>query len=389
MLQKTIWKASLLVVVVVSIGIGISLQSSLAQDIEGENYTLAPVVVDDLERPIFMTQADDETGRLFILEQPGRIRIVEDGELLDESFLDLTDVTGVTANERGLLGLAFHPEFSENGYFYVNYTKSSNGDTVVARYSVSEDDPNLADHDSESVIIEIQQPFGNHNGGMIEFGPDGYLYIGMGDGGSAGDPQNNGQNDSTLLGAMLRIDVDGDAPYAIPEDNPFIDAADSLPEIWSIGLRNPWRFSFDMETGDLYIGDVGQNQYEEIDFQPADSTGGENYGWSVYEASHSFSGGTVDDSIFPIVEYDRDDGCSVTGGYVYRGEALPELDGVYLYGDYCTGTVWWLRQTDEGEWEGDILFDTDINISSFGQDLAGEVYIVDHRGGVYLLVNEE
>ena len=389
MFQKTIWKAGLLVVVVISIAVGINLQSSSAQDIDGENYTLEPIVVDGLERPIFVTQVDDETERLFIIEQPGRIRIVEDGELLDESFLDLTDVTGITANERGLLGLAFHPEFSENGYFYVNYTKSSNGDTVVARYSVSEDDPNLADHDSESVIIEIQQPFGNHNGGMIEFGSDGYLYIGMGDGGSAGDPQNNGQNDSTLLGAMLRIDIDSDAPYAIPEDNPFTDTPDSLSEIWATGLRNPWRFSFDMETGDLYIGDVGQNQYEEIDFQPADSIGGENYGWSIYEANHSFSGGTVDDTIFPIIEYDRDDGCSVTGGYVYRGEALPELDGVYLYGDYCTGTVWWLRQTDEGEWEGDILFDTDINISSFGQDLAGEVYIVDHRGGVYLLVYEE
>lgn len=387
MIGKHFWKIALLLLLIVGVGTGTSVNNSSAQGIDIGNYTLIPIVEDGLERPVFVIEPDDGSERLFILEQPGRIQIVEEGELLDESFLDLTDVTGVTANERGLLGLAFHPDFAENGYFYVNYTQSSDGDTIIARFSVSEDDPNLADRDSEFVIMEIDQPFSNHNGGMIAFGPDGYLYIGMGDGGSGGDPDGNGQNPQTLLGTILRIDVDSDEPYAIPEDNPFADGEDGLPEIWAIGLRNPWRFSFDMETSDLYIADVGQNQFEEIDFQPADSIGGENYGWNVYEANSSFSGDGQDGTVFPIAAYSRSEGCSVTGGYVYRGEAVPSLTGLYLYGDFCTGTVWWARQNEDDGWDGDVLFDTDIPISSFGQDLDGEIYIVDHRGGIYLLAN--
>jgi glucose/arabinose dehydrogenase len=392
-LSKHLYRAAILValVLVVGIGIGTQLNHSSAQGISTGNYTLVPIVASGLERPVLVIEPDDGTGRLFILEQPGRIRIVEDGDLLDNSFLDITGITGVTSNERGLLGLALDPDFAENGLFYVNYTQSSDGDTIIARYSVSEDDPNIADRDSEFVIIEIDQPYGNHNGGMLSFGPDGYLYIGMGDGGSGGDPDGNAQNPQTLLGAMLRIDVksDSEAPYTIPEDNPFADGEEGLPEIWAIGLRNPWRFSFDIETGDLYIGDVGQNQYEEVDFQPADSTGGENYGWNIYEASHSYEGATQEGTVPPIAEYGRSAGCSITGGYVYRGEDVPSLTGLYLYSDFCTGTVWWARQDDDGEWEGDVLFDTDIPVSSFGQDLAGEIYIVDHRGGVYLLTDDD
>ncbi|NDJ85103.1 MAG: PQQ-dependent sugar dehydrogenase [Chloroflexi bacterium] len=360
---------------------------SIAQEPEGENYDLA-LVVDGLERPLFLIEPDDGTGRLFILEQPGRIRIVEDGELLDEPFLDLTESTGITANERGLLGLAFDPSFAENGYFYVDYTRLSDGHTVVSRFTVSEDDPNRADPDSETMILFVEQPFGNHNGGMVAFGPDGYLYVGLGDGGSGGDPRNNGQNPNTLLGTILRIDPVSTTPYAIPDDNPFVDSQEGAPEVWAYGLRNPWRFSFDIETGDLYIADVGQNAYEEINFQPADSSGGENYGWNVYEASLRYSGGMAEDAVFPVAEYGRSEGCSITGGYVYRGESLPDLEGVYFYADYCTGTIWWLNRSQEDEWDGGVLMETDLQITSFGQDLSGEIYVIDRGGGIYKLVAE-
>lgn len=349
-----------------------------------DDYTLVEVA-SGFERPVFVTEVNDASGRLFVLEQEGYIRIIEDGQLLEQPFLDLNDLTGVTANERGLLGLAFHPDFAENAYFYVNYTKRTDGNTIIARYQVSADDPNLADPNSAEVLLEIDQPYPNHNGGMIAFGPDGYLYIGMGDGGAGGDPQNRAQDLDELLGKMLRIDVDSASPYGIPADNPYADGSRGRPEIWAWGLRNPWRFSFDSATGDLYIGDVGQNAFEEIDFQPADSTGDENYGWRVFEAGSDYESGSVADPVFPIADYGRDDGCSVTGGYVYRGTQLPDLVGKYLYGDYCTGTIWWLQRNDSGDWEGDVLLDTDISISSFGQDLSGEVYLVDHRGSIYRL----
>lgn len=381
MFKKTLMISIPLLLVIVA-GIGYI----IAQNPSDAPYDLKPIVT-GLEQPLFIVPAPDDTGRLFVIEQSGQIRVATNtGQLLREPFLDLKDKTGVTANERGLLGLAFHPNFAENGYFYINYTRLSGGNTVVSRYQVSAGDMNRADPDSESIILEIDQPYGNHNGGMIAFGPDGYLYIGMGDGGSAGDPLKSGQNPFSLLGALLRIDVDNSDPYTIPPDNPFADGKDGLPEIWAIGLRNPWRFSFDMETHDLYIADVGQNQYEEVNFQPANSNGGENYGWNIYEGTHLYSGIPFDQAVFPVVEYSHNQGCSVTGGYVYRGEAIPALQGHYIYGDFCSGTVWWLKQDDDGEWGHGVLFDTDMQITSFGQDLDGEVYIVDRRGGVYQLV---
>jgi glucose/arabinose dehydrogenase len=349
-------------------------------------YTLTPIVTTGLARPVFVTTPPGDTERLFIVDQPGEIYIVQGGELLATPFLDISPIVNDGANEQGLLGLAFHPNYAENGYFYVNYT-TQNGDTIVARYTVSADDPNLADEESEFVVIRIAQPYANHNGGMLAFGPDGYLYIGMGDGGAAGDPANNGQDPFTLLGDMLRLDINTE-PYAIPEDNPHVDGTTGRAEVWASGLRNPWRYSFDRATGDLYIGDVGQNQYEEINFQPADSTGGENYGWDIYEASHSYEGDELAGTVMPIAEYDHGEGCSVTGGYVYRGQELTELDGIYLYADYCTGTIWWLRQNGD-EWEGDVFMNTDLQISSFGEDANGEIYVIHHSGSVFKLEAED
>lgn len=345
-------------------------------------YVLTSIITEGLTRPLFVTTPPGDTDRLFVVDQPGEIYVYQDGAMLETPFLDISSIVNDQGNEQGLLGLAFHPDYAENGYFFVNYT-AQDGSTVVARYSVSADDPNLADPDSEEVVIWIEQPFANHNGGMLAFGPDGYLYIGMGDGGSAGDPNNNGQDPFTLLGAMLRLDINTE-PYAIPLDNPFADGTEGRPEIWAIGLRNPWRFSFDRATGDLYIADVGQNQYEEVNFQPADSTGGENYGWNIYEGRHSYEGQELDGTVKPIAEYSHDLGCSVTGGYVYRGSELPELEGVYLYADYCSGTIFWLKNTD-GEWEGDVFMNTDSPISSFGEDANGEIYVTDHLGRVFKL----
>jgi glucose/arabinose dehydrogenase len=368
--------------ILVGLGIGMFVYSEINSKAEADydEYRFVPVVT-GLNRPTFVTSPPDD-ARLFILEQQGTIRIVEGGDLLDEPFLDITDITSRDANERGLLGLAFHPDYEENGYFFIDHTNSE-GDTNVARYEVSGEDPNRADASSREVVLEIEQPFGNHNGGMVAFGPDGYLYIGMGDGGSSGDPEENGQNPNTLLGTLLRINVD-QVPYSIPPDNPFGDGQDGRPEVWAYGLRNPWRFSFDRETGDLYIADVGQNAYEEINFQPADSEGGQNYGWDVYEGRHRYEGEEIEGTTFPVVEYGRSDGCSVSGGYVYRGEELPELDGLYLYGDYCQGTIWWLEQGDDG-WENGVFQYTDFDITSFGQDASGELYVVDRGGGVYRL----
>jgi len=261
-----------------------------------------------------------------------------------------------------------------------------NGDTAVVRYSVSAD-PNRADPASAKVILQVNQPFANHNGGHLVFGPDGYLYIGLGDGGSGGDPQGNGQNLNALLGKMLRIDIDHGDPYAIPLDNPFVGRSDARPEIWAYGLRNPWRYSFDRATGDLYIADVGQNAYEEVDFQPVDSQGGENYGWNKYEGFHQYGGGPTDGLTMPVAEYAHAiGGCSVTGGYVYRGPSLPALSGVYLYGDYCSGQVWALYRA-ASDWENVALLNASVLISSFGEDEAGELYLLDHGGGaVYQLV---
>ena len=337
-----------------------------------DDYTWE-TVISGLERPVDLQHAGDE--RLFIIEKVGHIRILQDGQLLDFPYLNITDRVGGGGNEQGLLGLAFHPNYAVNGFFFVNYTDKG-GDTVIARYRVTAD-PNIADPFSEVVLLNAKQPFGNHNGGPLAFGPDGYLYAGLGDGGSAGDPQGNGQKLDTLLGKILRLDVDAAEPYAIPTNNPFGN------EIWAYGLRNPWRMSFDSLTGDLYIGDVGQNQWEEIDFVPAGTPGGINFGWNILEGTHPYGGGQQDGLVPPVAEYSHSQGCSVTGGYVYRG-AMPEWNGIYLYGDYCTGTVWGLLRSDEG-WQNQVLFDAGGSITSFGQDSSGEVYIIMDGGQILRL----
>jgi glucose/arabinose dehydrogenase len=339
-------------------------------------YTWVTVLT-GLERPVDLQDASDGSGMIFIVEKVGRIRILQAGTLLDLPFMDISDRVGSRSNEQGLLGLAFHPRYVENGRFFVNYT-DKNGGTVIARYQVSEN-PNVADPGSEVVLLRIDQPFQNHNGGVLAFGPDGYLYAGLGDGGAAGDPRGNAQNLDSLLGKILRLDVNSGEPYAIPADNPFGN------EIWAYGLRNPWRISFDSRTGDLYIGDVGQNQWEEIDFLPAGATGDLNFGWDYYEGNHGFEGVPPQDARFipPVAEYDHSQGCSVTGGHVYRG-AFPDWQGIYLFADYCRGTVWGLLRSDEG-WVTRILFETGVTVTSFGQDQAGEIYLVSDSGQVLRL----
>lgn len=342
------------------------------------------LVVSGLDKPVGLASAGDGSGRLFIIEQEGVIRIVQNGVLFSEPFLDITKQASC-CGERGLLGLAFHPRYAQNGFFYVNYT-DNNGDTVISRFRVSVD-PNRADPASEMRLLHVQQPYANHNGGAVVFGADGLLYLGLGDGGSAGDPQGNAQSLNTLLGKILRIDVDGGDPYAIPPDNPFAQGG-GLPEIWAYGLRNPWRFSFDRATGDLYIGDVGQNRWEEIDYLPADSLGGANFGWDFFEGSYPYEGSPpagVEQWVFPAVDYGHDQGCSVTGGVVYRGAQVHAFQGVYLFGDYCSGFVWGMIPKGDGIWETARLFETEVNITSFGEDERGEVYLVSHQGGLYQL----
>jgi len=342
------------------------------------------MVVDGLESPVDLANAADGSGRLFILEQSGAIKIFDQESLLPTPFLDIRGRVGSESSEQGLLGLAFHPQYPLNGYFFVNYTNRG-GDTVIARYQVSGTDKNIAKPESEKIILTISQPFANHNGGMLAFGPDGYLYVATGDGGSGGDPQGNGQSLDTLLGKIMRLDIDQEDSYTIPADNPFADS--NSPEIWAYGLRNPWRFTFDSLTGDMYIGDVGQNQWEEIDFLPAGSPGGSNFGWNFLEGTHQFNG--TPPNIFalvpPIVEYDHEFGCSVTGGVVYRGSQLPGFNGVYLYGDFCSGNVWGTLQNAGGDWESALLFKNMGRISSFGEDGTGEVYLVDYNGTVSIL----
>lgn len=294
--------------------------------------------------------------------------------------MDISERVGSQGNEQGLLGLAFDPHYAQNGYLYVNYT-DMNGNTVIARYTLRSAG-NSADPGSEKIILQIQQPYQNHNGGMLAFGPDGYLYIGMGDGGSANDPQQNGQNTNTLLGKLLRIDVTQGDVYTNPPDNPFISGG-GLPEVWAYGLRNPWRFSFDRQTGDLYIGDVGQNQIEEIDYLPAGSPGGVNFGWRLREGSQAHLDGIPAGAVLtdPIFEYPHAQGCSVTGGYVYRGQALPEFYGIYLFADYCNGNVWGLLRSADGSWQSALLFQLQFTISTFGLDSHGEIYLTDFGTG--------
>ena len=358
-----------------------------AANIDPAAYQLAQVA-SGFARPLLVTHNGVDPDRLYVVEQAGVIRVLAGGALLPDPFLDIRGIVSSEAFERGLLGLAFHPRYAENGQFFVYYT-DLNGDTAVARYQVG-DDPDQADPDSAVIILQVVQPFPNHNGGHLAFGPDGHLYVGLGDGGSGGDPQGNGQNLGTLLGSILRLDVGDDqaTSYTIPADNPFAGRSDVRQEIWVYGLRNPWRYSFDRATGDLYIGDVGQGGFEEVSFQPGDSPGGENYGWNYMEGFEPYQGQppaglelTPPIAAYPLARPQ----CAVTGGYVYRGPSLPALNGVYVYGDYCSGHLWYLLR-ENGEWQNELFMETGRGISSFGEDLAGELYVVDHGGGaVYRL----
>jgi glucose/arabinose dehydrogenase len=331
-----------------------------------------------------VTNAGDGSGRLFVVQREGQIRVVNPaGIVATAPFLDIAGLV-LAGGERGLLGLTFHPDYEDNGRFFVSYTARPDGPDVIAEYRVSSD-PNVADPASGRTLISVPDPAANHNGGALAFGPDGYLYISMGDGGGQNDQYQNGQNLNSLLGKLLRIDVDGTPAagplYAIPPSNPFVDGG-GAPEIWAYGLRNPWRISFDRAWGDLYIGDVGGGQWEEINRQPADGPGGLNYGWPVMEGRHCLTGTcTISGYVQPIAEYSHDTGgCSVIGGYVYRGSAQPDLAGVYIFGDWCTGTVFTL-QVDEGTITPKPVLDSGLAMSAFGEDESGEIYLVDFAGG--------
>lgn len=342
-------------------------------------------VVTGLSQPVFVTHAGDGSGRLFVLERAGRIRVINSaGSLLPTSFLDITSLVGSSGSEEGLLGLAFHPNYESNGLFFVAYTDTA-GNLVLAKYSVSSD-PNVANPASAVTVLTIPHPSNsNHNGGMLAFGNDGYLYWSTGDGGGGGDVPNNAQNVNALLGKILRLDVNSGSPYAIPADNPFVGISGARGEIWSYGFRNPWRFSFDRATQDMYIGDVGESRREEIDYEPSSSLGGLNYGWRVLEGSLCFnpsSGCDMTGKILPVVEYTNNSAtCSVTGGYVYRGSQSSQMTGIYFYSDFCSGEIWGLLQQSPGVWVSDLIVDTSFLISSFGEDEAGELYLTDYSSG--------
>ncbi|HEX6202400.1 MAG TPA: PQQ-dependent sugar dehydrogenase [Thermoanaerobaculia bacterium] len=377
---------------VAATAVGLALAPSPAA---AQGLALVPVeVASGLVLPVGVAHAGDGSGRLFVVQQTGQIVIWDGAQVVAEPFLDLSGKV-ICCGERGLLGLAFHPQYSTNGQFFVNYTRTveTQLQTVIARYTVSAD-PDVADPDSEEILLTYDQPFANHNGGQLAFGPDGFLYVSSGDGGSGGDPQENAQALDTPLGKVLRIDVDGTDPglaYAIPPSNPFAGAAGARGEIWAYGLRNPWRLSFDRGTGDLWIADVGQASWEEISRQPAASAGGENYGWDCREGLHDFDDGVNNADcpgkvlVDPVLEYSSaSDGggrCSVTGGYRYRGDAEPRLRGVYLFADFCTGEIFGTVPRCDGGWQANVLFDAPFNVTAFGEDEAGEVYVTEYRGG--------
>ncbi len=363
-------------------------------DVSGPAATGQPVevtldpVVSGLSSPVFLTAPSGDLDRLFVVERPGRIRIVRNDAVETTPYLDVS--ASISAGgERGLLGLAFHLDYAQNGRFFVNFTDAA-GDTQIVRYTVS-GNPDVADPASAETILSVAQPFPNHNGGMIAFGADGLLYIGMGDGGNGGDPLGHGQNPATLLGSMLRIDVDGALPYVVPPDNPFVGHPTTRPETWSFGLRNPWRFSFDRQTGDLYIGDVGQGGWEEVSFQAHSSSGGQNYGWKVIEGSNCYSpanGCSLTGLTLPVLEYSHSDGCSITGGYVYRGSMVPGWAGRYFYADFCST---WIRSFVMVGGATQDLQDHSADlgpvpsVSSFGEGGDGELYVVSLGGEIYRL----
>ncbi len=348
---------------------------------------LEPLVAGGLREPVYLTHAGDGSNRLFIVEQAGRIRVLTAGRVLEQPILDISQRVQ-SGGERGLLGLAFHPKFRETGRLFVNYTRQPDGATVVAEYRVSP----AADRArlDETVLLVVPQPYANHNGGMVAFGPDGYLYVAMGDGGAGGDPGNRGQNPQELLGKILRLDVDRGSPYAIPPDNPFATGGGPVrrsldeggrPEIYAFGFRNPWRFSFDRHDGSFWVSDVGQDAWEEINRVRL----GGNYGWRVMEGRHCFlpkTGCTTDGLELPVAEYAHERGrCSIIGGYVYRGRGNPSLAGRYLFGDYCSGEIFWLLNG-----QPQVLLSTGLSISSFGEDDAGELYVIGHEGTVHRIV---
>jgi len=366
--------------------------------------TLAPVVTTGLLQPVHVTHAGDGSGRLFVVERAGRIRVIKNGALLAQPYLDISSLVQDGYIEQGLLSVAFDPNFETNGAFYVDYTSLSGiGDTVIARYVVGNPSADVAGPVTVTKLLTITQPQVNHNGGQLQFGPqDGYLYIGMGDGGGAGDQHGtigNAQDLSKLLGKLLRINVEGVPTYTIPPTNPFTQTSGARHEVWAFGLRNPWRFSFDRVTGDLYIGDVGQDCFEEIDYQPASSHGGENYGWRLMEGFHQFDLNNMSNCsqplisppglTLPITDYIHPVGEAVIGGYAYRGNQFPQMHGVYFYGDEVTGKLWANQQVTPNHWTSSLMASTSLAISSFGEDESGELYVVDLNGGVYKIVSTQ
>jgi glucose/arabinose dehydrogenase len=346
-------------------------------------------IASGLSVPLYLTAPPGDLSRLFIAEKTGTIRIVKDGTLLPAPFLDISANVS-TGDEQGLLGLAFPPDYGTTGRFVVHYTDTS-GDTRLSVFQVSID-PDLADQSSEQVILSATQPFPNHNGGQALFGPDGFLYLGLGDGGGANDPGGRGQDRSDLLGSILRIDVQSGTSYTVPPDNPFVGQPAVRPEIWSYGLRNPWRFSFDRANGDLYIGDVGQNEVEEVDVAAATDGAGKglNYGWSIMEGDRCLGGGQCDQTglTLPTLTYNHHEGCSVTGGYVYRGSAIPALQGLYFYGDFCQRWIHSFRYaagnaTEVTDWPS---LQPASSLTSFGEDAAGELYVLESSGRVSRIV---
>ena len=338
-----------------------------------------------------LLQPDDGHDLIFVTEQAGRIRVFPNNHQAVQSniFLDISDRVSDASNEEGLLGLAFDPDYRNSGYFYVYYSAANPRRSVLSRFAVSQDDPNVAVRNSEFVVMQVLQPYGNHNGGQLAFGPDGYIYIGLGDGGKRADPHGNGQDKSTLLGSILRIDVGGvsDAQnYRVPSDNPFVGVPGARDEIWAYGVRNPWRFSFDPETGSMWLGDVGQDKWEEINIVKK----GLNYGWNIMEGRHCFSPRTncAEAGLqLPVVEYPNPtSGCSVTGGYVFRGRGMPSLLGAYVYGDFCSGKIWGLRYDGESVTEHMLLVDSSLFITSFGQDMDRNLYVLSRDMGIYRLV---
>jgi glucose/arabinose dehydrogenase len=361
--------------------------------------TLEPAIPDislvltagGFSQPLGIAHAGDGSGRLFIVEQGGMVRIIRNGTVVATPFLNVSSLLKSIAGEQGLLGIAFPRGYGPGkNYLYTNYTGTQGvGDTVIARFQTTID-PDVADPASGQTLLTVVQPFANHNGGQLAFGPDGYLYIGMGDGGSGGDPFNNARNPLSLLGKLLRIDVQSQPiGYLIPSTNPFAGNASYRPEIWALGLRNPWRFSFDRGTGDLFIADVGQNNYEEVNVQSIASAGGENYGWNIMEGLHCYNAATCDRTglTLPVTEYDHSRGnCSITGGFVYRGREYPALQGVYLFGDYCSGSIWGMKRVETAV-QIRVLLESGLLISTFGEDEAGNLYVADHRGGnIYKIV---